>query len=165
MILDKKLYYVNWNRLATWQIPHWLRKQNTMLLVYVFIKPINRLHNTFLNYKTSVNYRLLITPQVCHLERALNDRYDFALRRIRIEDGVEFNAFPVSLRAEAKPVKLFWRAEAKPAPVLYLKTETGNFTADFIIKIPADVAFDINELRAFTDTYKLLSKKYNVQTF
>lgn len=141
------------------------RKPKMLAWVSALAAPVAYCYNTFLNYKTSVNYRLLITPQVCHLERALNDRYDFALRRIRIEDGVEFNAFPVFLRAEAKPVKLFLRAEAKPAPVLYLKTETGNFTADFIIKIPADVAFDINELRAFTDTYKLLSKKYNVQTF
>jgi hypothetical protein len=45
------------------------------------------LHNTFLARRRDNLYRLSVIPQVCHLQRALNDAFSPGQRAIRIEDA------------------------------------------------------------------------------
>ncbi len=109
-----------------------------------------------------INYRIKITPQVVYLEKLLNDRFDPELKRIRIVKGVAYEAIPLYLKDEIKPQKFYKKEEGIPQ-VLYTKEETLNFEVDFIVQVPIDVPFDMNELRAYLDLDVLPSKTYKVQ--
>jgi hypothetical protein len=109
-----------------------------------------------------VLYRISITPQVCYLEAAINDRYDYVERRIFIEDGEEHEPVPLYRKVEGKAQVLYKKGEGAPL-VLYTKAETSKFSADFTIHIPADVNFNISELNAFVESYRLASKTFKVK--
>ncbi|KAA2245483.1 hypothetical protein F0L74_05870 [Chitinophaga agrisoli] len=49
------------------------------------------------------------------------------------------------------------------AVVLYTKAETTAFNVDFIVNVPIAVSFDMNELTAFVNSYKLASKTFKVK--
>lgn len=121
-------------------------------------------YELFIKFKDSTAYKLTITPQVCYLEKALNDRYDIADRRIFITDGISYDPLPLYLKVENKPVVLYTKEEDKVA-VLFTKSETGLFSVDFIVNVPAAVAFAEAEMRAIVDVYKLAGKIYSIQIF
>lgn len=162
MQFNSNIYDVNWEKITTWLLAPATRRQRMLALAKALTSPINDIHTRFGFYRVNVLYRLGITPQVCHLERALNDRYDVMDRRIYISDGVEMDALPLFLKAESKPVKLYKKSEAIHQ-VLYTKSETSIFSADFIVNIPITVPFDIAELIAFVNSYKLASKTFKVK--
>lgn len=124
--------------------------------------PVNDLHSRFVYYRNNALYRLSITPQVCYLEKALNDRYDVIERRIYITDGVELSGLPLFLKVENKPT-VFSRKSEGNEQVLYTKAETAYFSADFVINVPVTVPFDISEITAFVNGYKLASKTFKVR--
>jgi hypothetical protein len=160
--MASNIYTVNWNKLAIWFIPQALRKTKTLCFIQALVSPVNDLHTRFLYYRQNTIYNLGISPQVCYLQKALNDRYDVALRRIKIVDGVEYDAIPLFLKVENKPVKLYRKSEGIPQ-VLYTKAETALFSVDFIVQVPSDVVFDLAEMTAFVNSYKLASKVFKIQ--
>jgi hypothetical protein len=91
-----------------------LRRPRLLAFLYAFIAPLETLHRLFTGNRDGNLYRLLITPQVCYLEKFLNDRYDAAKRRIRIRNAFYADIVYLFLRAENKPLYLFTRAENKP---------------------------------------------------
>lgn len=159
---SNNIYNIDWSRLIRWQLPPRLRRNKIMAILHAIIAPVNDLYIRLVYYRNSVNYNLGITPQVTHLERALNDRYDVVERRIYITDGVEMNALPLFLKVENKPVKMYKKSEAHEL-ILYTKSETSIFSADFIVNVPVLVDFDTNELTAFVNGYKLASKTFKIK--
>lgn len=123
---------------------------------------VNELHTRFLTFRSTVLYRLGITPQVAYLQKLLNDRFDIVDKRIRIVKGIAYDGIPFWMKDEVKPQKFWRKSEGKPR-VLYTKDETMMFTVDFIVQVPITVPFDINELTAYLDTEVLPSKAYKVQ--
>lgn len=160
--MSKKIYTVDWVKLARWLLPPRLRQPRFRALVKALTTPINELHTQFTYYRLNVDYRLKITPQVCHLQRALNDRYDVTERRIYITGRVERAAVPMYKKVESKPVVFNVRAEGDGV-VFYTKQETSQFSADFVINIPITVAFDLAELTAFVNIYCLAGKTFKVK--
>lgn len=164
MPYNREIYNVNWPKLAHWFTPmHW---RFAKLLSWIkAIAGLNiDLYGRFMAYRAAIKYSLLITPQVCYLEKALNDRYDIADRRIYIEDAPEYLPVALFKRAENKPVKLFTRAEGNPV-ILWRRAETAEFGVDFIVFVPSDVVFDMAEIKAFVTGYKLTTKTFEVQIF
>ncbi|GGH78109.1 hypothetical protein HNQ91_003948 [Filimonas zeae] len=135
-----------------------------MALLYALLAPVNDLHTRFLAYVKNVDYRLRINYQVCYLEAALNDRFDYIDRRIRIVRARQYDPFPIYLNPENKPVVL-QRRGAGNGVVLYSKQQTGQFAVDFIIRVPAGVPFDVSELTAFVSFHIVQSRTFQVQTF
>lgn len=164
MPYNRPIYGVNWQKLAHWYTPvHW-RFQVLLSWVKAVAGLSNDLYNRFRAYRNIIKYSLLITPQVCYLEKALNDRYDIVQRRIYIDDGPEFLPIAFFRRVENKPVAIFRRSEGIGL-VLYRRAETAQFGVDFIVHIPSDIVFDMPELRAFVTGYKLTTKTFGVQIF
>lgn len=114
-------------------------------------RPVVLMHGRFLTFRKRVVYDLHITPQVCSMEKALNDRWDIVQRRIFITRGIQRNPVVLYRKVELKKLPLFRKAEAQPQ-VLWTKGETGNYGVDYIINIPLFLPFDINELNAFVET-------------
>lgn len=158
------IYTVDWYKLATWLVPPVLRKSKTLAFVKAMATPINDLQSRFLTYRNYTLYNLGITPQVCYLQKALNDRYDVDDRRIQVVDAGEKLPVPFFLKVENKPQRLYKKTEAQHL-VLFQKAETAQFTADFVIRVPAIITFDKKEMTAFVNSYKLLSKTFNIITF
>jgi hypothetical protein len=127
----------------------------------LLISPVVKLYNQFQAFRTACIYRLTITPQVCFLERALNDKYDIVSRRITISDPVRRGLLFIYTRAENKPVFIYRRSENMPR-YLYTKAETARAGVDFIIKVPLAVSFNAAEMVAFVNAYKMASKRFKI---
>lgn len=159
-----KVYNINWNNVAAWWIPKPMRKTKFAILVKAALYPLVYVYNSFLNYRDAKIYQLTITPQVCYLERMLNDRYDYTSRRIYITDAEWHLPWFIYKEAENKPQWLYKTSENKPV-WLYKEGEAGIAKDDFVVHVPASIAFDQNEMRSLVDGYKLFGTKYTIQLF
>ena len=88
------------------------------------------------------------------MTEVLNDRFDKILRRIVIEDGLDTDALIIYRRDELKPVFVKRRIEADPT-FLYRRSEVGG---SFVVKVPIGIVYDVYEMRALIDQYRLASK-------
>ncbi|ASZ11105.1 hypothetical protein KTO58_19710 [Chitinophaga pendula] len=158
---NKKPDQVDWRKLMRLLTPIALRGKELFAFLYAGVSGIAAAHSRYLYFRKEVAYRLAITPQVCYLEKAINDRYDTVARRIKITDGVSYLPVPFFLKAEFKPRQFYTKAEAKQI-VLYTKAETALFTVDFIVLVPIDVTFDLPEMTAFITAYKLAGKTFRI---
>lgn len=160
----ERIYIVDWQKLATWLMPPALRDAELLGFVKALVAPISNLHNRFLTYRNYINYQLTITPQVCYMEKALNDRYDVDDRRITIVDAAEKTPVVLFTKPENKPIKLYTKAE-NIHKVFFTKGETAQFTVDFIVKVPVMVDFDVNEMTQFVNSYKLPGRTFKIMIF
>lgn len=146
------------------RIPERLRNPVLTAFVMVMVSPVVLLYNSLLSFRALVLYKLTITPQVVFLEKLLNDRYDNVERRIFIADGKQYTPTFLFTKAELKPFFLFRKAEVGfLEKYFFLKNETGQFTWDFVIHIPAVINFNQNELVALVNTYKLPAKTFKIK--
>ena len=157
-----KIFEVDFKKLAQWMLPFKLRKEVVLAFLYAILLPVISVYDMFTRSRNQHLYRLKITGQVCFLEKYLNDRYDIALRRIRIVDGAYSEAVYLFLRAENRPLYLFTRAENKPV-YLFTRGETNSVSTDFLVVVPEDVKFNENQLRGEIDSYKLAGMKYELR--
>ncbi|MCW3088941.1 MAG: hypothetical protein JWP81_10 [Ferruginibacter sp.] len=162
MAFTDRVYNVNWNKLVVWMLPTFMRSPILKAFLQSVMVQINETHNRFIAHKNYIAYWLEIDSQVWRMEKALNDKYDTAERRIVIVDALEKLPTPFYRPQENKPVVLRVKSEDEEL-VLYTKQETAAFSVDFIVKVPLFVNFDMVEMRAFIDTFKTPSKTYKVQ--
>jgi hypothetical protein len=153
---------IDFKKLVIWLLPTPTRRPALIAWIMGLIAPAIRLYNQFISFWQYSIYRLSITPQVCYLEKALNDKYDTQLRRIIIVDALEFEGVPFYRKPESKPVVIYKKTEGT-ALVLYTKSESSIFGVDFIIEIPNDVVFNSTELTAFVNSYKLATKLFKIR--
>jgi hypothetical protein len=162
--MNVKRYDINYTRLVKQRIPVQISLPKLTALALSFAVPFVYTHTMLTNFRNLILYKLTITPQVVYLEKLLNDRYDTIERRIYIADGKEYTPTFLFKKEELKRVFLFRKSESGFLQrYLYTKNETGQFTYDFIIHIPVMVAFDMNELTALVNIYKLASKTFKIQ--
>lgn len=150
--------------LAQWLIPTMLRHPILMAIVNAMYVPLAALHNTFLLFRTAKQYQIRMNYQTCYLEAFLNDRFDFSLRRIYIEDAETVDQVYLYQDEEDRPIYLYQDTENNP---VYLYTEgesIGDLLNDFIVWVPIGVLFDENEMRAMIAT-KLCGKRYKIELF
>ena len=164
-MINVKRYIIDYGKLVTERIPADMYSNQMRAWLMQLIGQVVALYNSFVLFRNSVLYKIAITPQVCYLEKMLNDRYDSSLRRITIIDGLEYNPLFIYLDLENKPVYFFLKSEtAKPKVYLYTAGEAGQFTFDFIVVVPVAVSFNLNEMIALLQQYKLASKIFSIQT-
>jgi len=161
MQFNRPIYDFDWKKLTRWLIPVVLRQPKLLALVTASTSGLKYVHSRFLNYKYETEYDLTITPQVCYLERALNDRFDYNQRRIKVILGVYYPPLPLFLKAEAKPLRLFTKAEGNKQ-LLFRKNETAQFTSDFIVQVPRFLSFDSDEMSALVNKYCLAGKLFSI---
>lgn len=145
-------------------VPQVLRKTRLITLLNVLVSPVIYIYNLFLINRRNNLYKLLITPQVCYVEMALNDKYDSSNRKIKIEKAKTYDPLYLYQRIEQKPVYFFRKNTAtdQQRQWLYQKNEASAYQYDFIVKVPATVAFDLNEMMAVIDNYILPDKVYKI---
>lgn len=157
------IFKIDYQRLVASLVPPVLRKRSLLEWLNSLVYPIQLLYNEYqLNRKDNL-YEINITPQVCYLQKAINDRYDYVEKRIRIADVEIKETVFLYQQSENKPLMLFTKGENKPVP-LYLSTETNAISVDFLVLVPRELRYGDNEMRAYIDSYKLASKEYKIQT-
>jgi hypothetical protein len=139
-----------------------------MLLLNAITKPFNTLLNIYFKDNRKANlYNLQITPQVCYLTKALNDRFDSFLRRIYITDGEALPNTFIFLPGENQPKYIYLQSENEAIIPIFLQNESGGYVGgvSFIINVPAAIApteIEINEILSFANEYKLAGKTCKV---
>jgi len=160
----RKYFNIDYWELAVQNLPPLLRYEVFIGLVQAIFGAVETVFSLFSNNRNENIYNLSITPQVCYLEKALNDRFDLSDRRIYISDGVFYERLYIYTRAENKPIYIYNRSENKP---VYLNTrkETGSDNYDFIVNVPSGLKYNKAEMIAFVEMYKLASKLFTINEF
>jgi hypothetical protein len=156
-----RIFDIDYVKFVRLMVPPHLRKVKHVSWLQGLASPVNVLYQLFRRNRNSNIYRLKITPQVCYLERLLNDRYDIAERRIRIQDSITFDPVYIFLQQENKPVFIHTKAEQHPV-YLYTLAETSIDPVDFVVVVPVDVVFQVAEMKGVLDAYKLAGKTYSI---
>lgn len=159
-----KRYDINYAKVVTERLPEPIRTTEVIAWISRLCDPFVYIYNLVISFRQAKLYELSITPQVCFLEKMLNDRYDNTLRRIYIKDGQRFDAVYDYLAAEAHTDYLYLQSEGH-ADYDFLQGEIGAFSFDFVVFVPSSIIFDINEMNGLVNNYKLASKFFTIQTF
>ncbi|HLO38379.1 MAG TPA: hypothetical protein VK173_07815 [Lacibacter sp.] len=156
--MSNAIYDIDHNKLVVWLLPNRLRQLRLINWFQSLIKPVVSNYLSFKLFREAKIYQLTITPQVCYLERLMNDRYDYIQRRIVIEDSIDKNISYVYLAAELKPVYL-------GSKFIYTYGETGVLSNDFIIKVPLALQFTFEEpeMLSLIRSYKLAGMVAKIQ--
>lgn len=147
-------------------LPTFLRSSPVITVLESVTAEFDNLHKLFKTTRENNLYDLSITPQVCYLEKALNDRFDKEQRRIYITDGIVIPKTYLFIKPEKIKLYLFTKQENKPIE-LYTKTDyelndSASSDYDFIVNVPPNVVFEEKEMGALLDRYKLASKAYSI---
>lgn len=158
----EQIYNVDFTRLIRWLIPPLQRNTFTVNWLKALISPVVWLYNQFILYKTNVDYRISITPQVCSLQKVLNDTFDNTLRRIQIADAPGRNILLIHTDEAAMPILLNMDETGNPT-IIHTSSSYGSNTCDFIVIVP----FSLTEtqeyrMKSILDNNKLASKRYNI---
>lgn len=167
-MINVKRYIINYTKLVTERLPDVeIRTDEVLAYCLVLVSPLVLVYNSLLTFRLFLLYKLSITPQVCYLEKMLNNQYDNTERRIYIEDAVLVDGIFIFQEAEEEPIFIYTEAEStKPKTYLYTEGETSGAGAnDFIVFYPAGLLFNMNELVSLVNQYKLASKKFTVQPY
>ena len=148
-------FNVHWKKLAILLTPTFLRSELMKSWIELLMEGINDIHYQWLQFRKSNIYILAHNSQVCYLRGALNDRFDNEQRRIQIIDGNKYQRKYIYTDEEQKP---------KFLGIIYIHgdedySDTG---VDFIVEVPNDIIFNINEMKGLIDFYKLASKRYKI---
>jgi len=161
MQFNRPIYDFDWKKLTRWLVPVVLRQPKLLAFVTACTSGLKYVHSRFLNYKYSTEYDLTITPQVCYLEKALNDRFDYDQRRIKVILGIYYPPLPLFIKDEAKQSVVGQKVESRKL-LLFRKNETAQFTSDFIVTVPRYLVFDQNEMNALVNKYCLAGKIFSI---
>ena|SRR5437868_11020656 len=160
--MNDKIYDINFKKLVTWLVPERIAKATTISWLLALVSPVFTVWLSFKKYRTQKLYELYITPQVCYLERLLNDKYDYVQRRIVIDDPIERFPTYIFKEAELKPVAVFKKSENHPIWI-YTEGEAGALQDDFIILVPKLLKFSENEMMQLVKGYRLAGMKAKIQ--
>ena len=147
-------YSVNWRRLAVLLLPPFLWDDAIEFVTAIF-KPLQELHDLWLRNRAANIYKVNHNSQVCYLRDALNDSFDYDLRRIIIIDGNKYKKKYIYTRGEQKP---------KFIGILFIhsRDDYEDTGIDFIVQVPSDLVYNEDQMKALINFYKLASKRYKI---
>lgn len=157
-------YDIDMKRLAVLLLPTALRQPRLTALAQVLVVPLSGLHRRLTDYHDAKDYRLRHNGQVCHLRAVLNDRFDSALRRIRItEEERTDTALRLYLRETGRFTRIKPRGDAGQV-ILYRRGFGGVGGLDFWVQLPTALQGTVSEaeLCAVVNLYRLASKRYGI---
>ena len=160
--MNVNIFNIVYNKLVEWHMPRIIRHPRVIAFVKLLAVPFVFVYQDLLGFRTAKLYQLMITPQKCYLERLLNDRYDYTLRRIYIDDGIDHPPFYIFKTVEVKPKFIRKTSEVLPR-YIYTSGESGNLADDFIVFVPMGLVFEEPEMISLVKWYKLAGTKFKIQ--
>ncbi|MDB0603199.1 hypothetical protein PL373_19110 [Tenacibaculum maritimum] len=136
--------------------PAFLRKEVSVAFIKIAISPLTAIYDDWFRIRNENLYKLAHNGQVCYLRKALNDKFDFSMRRIYISDGNSYLRKYIYTNGEQKPTYL-------GKIHLHSIDDYADTGVDFIVFVPTGiVAAQIYELKAFINFYKEGVKRYKI---
>lgn len=163
-MINPVIYTIDYLKLLQWQLAYQLRLPKMIAWLNIVVSPVIYVYQLFLKYRKNKLYELSITPQVCRMEALLNDSFDFTLRRIYIDDALEYPPLYLYQDAELKPVYLYQDSENAPQ-YLFTDGESAALADDFIIFVPVALVYDSLQMRSLVKNFKLPGMKFKIQTY
>ncbi len=168
------VYTINWRDFIGNNLPIDLRQPKTINWLEVLLKPLARLHASFLTYRLDALYKVAQNSQVCYLEKILNDTFNYTQHRIYIRNAKLNEPVWFYEIKDNKPVYFYDIVANKP---VYFREETAlqGDGIDFIVFLHSDlwpggiyapetIAW-LAQMAALIDYYKLYSKTYRFQIY
>lgn len=138
----------------------------TKAWLYSLIQPLIELYAIFSSYRIQALYTLSFTGQVIYLEKLLNDTFNNGGTEIFIEDGIlKIAPFLFNTAEDADPFYVFNTGETSEDNLYIYNTAEYTGNLDFIVKVPAALVFDENQMKSLINKYKLAGKNYTIQTY
>ena len=146
-------YHINFRRFVAFLLPIILRTESIIEYIFTLLEPIRRLHFQFSTHIDDTNISLSYNSQYPNLQRLLNDRFDFADRRIEVRDsGDSIPDLVVRPNEELKPLVL---------GQLIIRPSYMWGYRPFTVIVPAVILTNIeNQIRRILDEYKFAGSKY-----
>lgn len=165
-----RVYQINWRVFIDDLLLISFRKPFWRAWLWALLAPVRKLHSRFLGYREDALYRVRHNSQIAYMEAVLNDKYDPAFRRIRIQN-VSFRD-PIYFY-EPEENKEVWFYEPEDNKPVYFH-EADSFVGDgvdFVVCVPPDLRPSnpaqetalTTRMKGQIDYYKLYSKNYEIQ--
>lgn len=129
------------------------------------LKPVDYLKSQLLIFKNQTDIELSYTNQTINIERMLNDKFDPAERRIKVQHKANNNEY-YFLSSEGQVYDHYYLISEGIQPQFYFRLGENTTlidTYDFIVLIPSSLNDEIPQITANVNKIKLASKKFNVQ--
>lgn len=117
------------------------------------------LNSLMFNYKSWLrdrHYEISITPQVCYIEKMLNDEFDRTQRRIYISEPARLQTNYFYRETDGKN---WYFGSGK----FFADDTRFKYPYDFIINMPIGLMINKERLTALVNKYKLLGKTYRLK--
>ena len=159
-------YYINFEYLVKENTPQILNNcKGYVKWLIILILPLIKVHVKLIQVIEKIVYDLPFTGQVCSLERLLNNKYDYTLRRIFIEDALLHTPIYLYTDVEGTVIDLYTDNENAAVTIFTDGEIAGQASNHFIIYVPIGLSFDSFEMRKLVLQKRLLGKKFKIQTY
>lgn len=145
-------------------LPYLLRKPRLKAYIEALVAPVLTIYGDFISLQARTKRELSYNGQTLNFQRALNDRFDPVLARIRIVNSdATFDAVYVNFVAETEPPKFTkFTTESPPHFMLYTTAEVAG-QIGFVVRCPASLRPQEPALKARISQLKLALVKYRLQ--
>lgn len=163
-----KIFNLDFDQLVTLLTPGFLRRKQMMAWLGALVKPVTALYNRFMKARIDDVLRESTNSTIPRLEYMLNSIFykdgltgDYD-NRIRISNQGDIHPEYIYLGGVTQPID-----ENKPVFLdtlhIYTGAETGAYSVDFIVTVPAGITFDEVYMRSLVRSYALPDKTFIIQ--
>lgn len=151
-----RIFNIEFDVLVEILLPTRLRRAKMKAFINALITPVKTLYNKFKRNREENVYELTHTAQVYSIEAVLNDRFDTAMRRVRVKDGIRIHPFWAGNDADFNSE---YAGNDGDADLSYAPHDAALLEGyDAVIEVPAFISFDMDEMKALIDFYRLAGK-------
>jgi hypothetical protein len=150
---------IDFKKLVILLLPTFLRKSVWLHILQSAVLSLQKIHSHYEAFKSAKLYELTITPQVCYLEKVLNETICPGEYRITITDA-EQKEIPYFFRATDNKDVYF--SNSSILQVYFFRLDAHNYAESFIVNVPTFYGTKEPQVRALLNKYKLLSKTYKI---
>lgn len=152
--------------LVNMMLPDALRKVDILAFYSPIIQTIQTTQNANQSIFDAAKYRLQFNELKIYVEHYLNDRHDAINRGIYIKDvEQDENLYVFNSNENNEPLYLWNVGDVDEEPVyLYNQNEIENLI-DFTVYVPLALDYDLYQLKADVEHFKLPGMKYQIITY
>lgn len=149
-------YALDFDKLINWLLPRAKRKPVRIAWLYALMVRIRAIHTDFISTGTALSAQARVNSQCINLEAYLISRFGAGI--IIEPQLISANDAYIGDNDEAG----FYIGDNDDA-LYYLSDADGSSIYNAIVKVPAAIEYDEDELRAILDKYKVPGSNYLIQ--
>lgn len=150
------MFRVDFKRLIADLLPLWLRRPLVFGILRAGLIGIEDVYNMFSASRRDDNFRLTHNGQVCHLRGMLNSCFGmgFGIGDVRSDGEWLF-----AVGEDGVHIPLASGEDGVDVPVVYSGQALNAERNDFVVFVPEEVWWRLDQVRAMVERYKLVSKR------